>query len=75
MKLSNKYNVPQDTINKMVKDGIISHSWPTYERVYATYLSIKNSGLNRREIYLEIASREKISEYTAKQIILKMDKF
>lgn len=74
MKLSNKYNIPQETVDKMVKDGIISHSWPTYERVYSIYLSIKNSGLNRRQIYLEIASRERMSEYTAKQIILKMDK-
>lgn len=74
MKLSNKYNVPQETIDKMVKDGVISTSWPMYEDVYNIYLSIKNTGIRRGEIYLQVAERARISEATAKHIILKMDK-
>jgi hypothetical protein len=74
MILSNKYNVPQQTIDKMVKDGIISTSWPMYEEVYKIYLSIKSTGLSRGEIYMEVADRARISEATAKHIILKMDK-
>jgi len=74
MKLSNRYNIPQETIDKMVRDGVISTSWPMYENVYNIYLTVKNSGLNRGEIYLEVAERAKISESTAKHIILRMDK-
>jgi DNA-binding transcriptional regulator LsrR (DeoR family) len=32
--LSKKYNIPSETVNKMIKDGIISCSWPGYEQVY-----------------------------------------
>lgn len=74
MKLSNKYNVPQDTIDKMVRDGVISTSWPMYERVYEIYQDVKKKNLSRGEIYLEVAERARISEPTAKHIILKMDK-
>lgn len=33
MTLSAKYNVPEETIKKMIKDGVISCSWNNYERV------------------------------------------
>lgn len=32
--LSQKYNIPQDTVKKMIKDGVISCSWDNYEEVY-----------------------------------------
>ncbi len=35
--LSKKYNVPPETISKMINDGVISCSWPNYEDVYKLY--------------------------------------
>lgn len=31
--LSEKYNIPPETVNKMIKDGVISCSWETYDEV------------------------------------------
>jgi hypothetical protein len=74
MSLSNKYNIPQSTVNKMVKDGVISCTWPRYEEVYDMYKSYSSSGKTKTEIYYEIAERTRISEHTVKMIVLKMDK-
>lgn len=35
--LSEKYNIPPETVNKMIKDGVISCSWSNYEEVYRMY--------------------------------------
>jgi len=32
--LSKKYNIPVETVNRMVKDGVISCSWVGHEEVY-----------------------------------------
>lgn len=37
--LSKKYNIPCETVNKMIKDGIISCSWTVYEEVYKQWTS------------------------------------
>lgn len=74
MILSNKYNVPQQTIDKMVKDGIIPANWPAYEEVYSNYLELKNSGKTRTQIYLEVAEKSRMSQETVKKIILRLGK-
>lgn len=35
--LSNKYKVPEETLKLMVKDGVISCSWPGYDEIYLHY--------------------------------------
>jgi DNA-binding NarL/FixJ family response regulator len=35
--LSEKYNIPAEVVNKMIKDGVISCSWPNYEEVYKLF--------------------------------------
>lgn len=74
MSLSNKYNIPQETVNKMVQDGVISCTWPAYEEIYAMYKGYSASGKTKTEIYYEIAERKNMSESSVKHIILKMDK-
>lgn len=37
--LSNKYNIPEETVKKMIQDGVISCSWPGYEEVYNLWKS------------------------------------
>lgn len=44
--LSNKYNIPQETVDKMIKDGVISCSWPNYEQVYELF----KKGMSTSEI-------------------------
>lgn len=74
MKISNKYNIPDATINRMVSDGVISSSWPMYEEVYSLFKAAQGFGRSRQDIYSEIAEKKGISEYTVKAIVLKMDK-
>lgn len=74
MKLSNRYNIPQETINKMIKDGVLSCKWPTYEVVYALYLSMSNSGKSKEQIYQEIGEAQNIPSRTVKEMIRTMDK-
>lgn len=74
MSLSNKYNVPQETIKKMINDGVISCSWPKYEEIYAMYTNEVKTGKTKTLIYYEIAEKKKMPETTVKSIILKMDK-
>lgn len=72
MTLSNKYNVPQETINKMVNDGVISCSWPMYEEIYTMFKnSLSAGGKTKTDIYYEIAEKKGISPETVKHAVNK----
>lgn len=49
MKLSQKYGISEETIKKMIKDGVISNSWNAYERV----AELKKSGKSVDDIMFE----------------------
>jgi len=73
MSLSQKYNVPQDTIKKMVNDGWLSCSVPMYEEIYTMFQnSMSIGGKTKTEIYYEIAEKKKVSERTVKYVIARM---
>lgn len=72
MSISNKYNIPQDTVNQMVKDGIISSKWPRYEEVYALYK--QSIGKSKASKFLDISIKLNIPERTVKMMIETMDK-
>lgn len=76
MSISNKYNIPEDTFKKMLKDGILSSKWPTYDEVYDMFKSIQanNPTKSKSTIYYEIAEAKKMNEFTVKQIVTRMDK-
>lgn len=74
MKLSNKYGVSEQTIDQMIKDGIIPAHWRAHEEVYSQYLNLKRTGKSQSQIYLEIGEKSKMSEETVKKIVLKMGK-
>lgn len=42
--LSDKYNVPPDTLKKMTRDGVISCTWEGYEEVYKLWKEGKSMG-------------------------------
>lgn len=73
MKLCNKYNIPEETINKMVKDGVLSCSWPRYEEVYAVYQSLPK-GLSKEKMYAMVADQKNMNPRTVKFIVSVMDK-
>lgn len=75
MSLSEKYKVPQETIKKMVNDGVISTTWPAYEDIYAMYKqSMSIGGKSKTQIFYEISEKMKMSDQTVKKIVYLMDK-
>lgn len=73
MILSNKYNVPQETLNKMIKDGVISCAWPRYEEIYQKFKQAMKPGCVKTRIILEVSEKEGISERYLRQIIAKFE--
>lgn len=41
--LSKKYQIPAETIKRMIDDGVISSSWPNYEDVYRMFKEGKSA--------------------------------
>lgn len=72
--LSNKYNIPQEVVDKMIKDGVISCTWPAYEEIYQMYKASLNSGKSKMQIYYDIAIAKGVSETTVRTVIMKIDK-
>lgn len=72
MSLSNKYNIPQETIKKMINDGVISCSWPMYEEIYAMYETEIQTGKSKTLIYYEISEKKGVSERTVRDVVSKM---
>lgn len=48
MSLSKKYAISEETIKKMVRDGVISCSWAGRESVYKCYLKHKATAVAKR---------------------------
>lgn len=74
MSISNKYNIPQETVNKMVKDGVISCSWPRYEEIYTMFKnSMQVPGAIKSRVVLDIAAKSGVSERHVRTIISKVE--
>lgn len=74
MKLSNKYGIPQETVDRMVKDGVISCLWPRYEKIYALFKSgMTKTGAIKSHVINDIADAERISERQIREIISKFE--
>lgn len=70
MSLSKKYNVPQNAINEMVKDGVISCSWPKYEEIYEDFKRTSSGTFkNITAVYIALAEKHKVSEKTVRDSI------
>lgn len=75
MSISNKYNIPQDTLKKMYRDGLISCKWEGYEEVYDNFKSRVGSGKSKSDIYMDIAAEKNISPRTVRLMVETMAKF
>lgn len=72
MSLSTKYNIPKETIQKMINDGVISCSWPMYEEIYEMYKKkMSIGGKSKTQICIEISEERNVSQRTVHYIVNK----
>lgn len=76
MSISNKYNIPEETVKKMVKDGIVYRCVAQMDEVYELFKSIKakNPNKSKSEIYRDISESKDINFFTVKQMVARADK-
>lgn len=76
MSLSQKYNVPRETIQKMVNEGVIPTSVVRYHEVYDHYKTIKSASPGRSDasIFVDMSIQMNISEASIKKIVYQMGK-
>lgn len=72
-RLAEKYCIPSETVDKMVKDGVISCSWPMRDGIYDMYLKLKGK-MKYAEIVREISQEKRVSESTVQKSIQKLSK-
>lgn len=65
--ICNKYGLKEDQFKAMVKDGIISTTWPFYDEVVVHYKSKKILG--NSEAIKQTADKFNISESTVYRIV------
>lgn len=72
MKISNKYNIPQEAIDRMVKDGLIACQWPRYEKIYEKFEELmRRPGAIKSHVIQELSDKERVSERHIREIISK----
>jgi hypothetical protein len=73
MSLSKKYGIPQEKIDQLVKDGVISCSWPRHEDIYRMFQETRAAtGKSTRSIAYEISAKTNLSVRTVQYIIEKL---
>lgn len=65
--ICNKYGLKEEQFKAMVKDGIISTTWPFYDEVIVHYKSKKHLG--NSEAVKQTADQFKIAESTVYRIV------
>lgn len=61
--LSKKYNIPAETVSKMIKDGVISCSWKTYDEV----LKLHSEGKSTADIAEIVHTSQRNVQYILKR--------
>ena len=71
MSLDKKYNIPLETVNRMVNDGVISCSAVIYEAVYEAYKNYKlaNPEKSKSQIFYTIANNMNMSDANVRKIV------
>lgn len=63
MSLAKKYNIPQEAVKRMINDGWLSCSTPSYEEIYSMYQkSMAVGGKSKTQIIHDICEEKHISE-------------
>lgn len=72
MSIVNKYNLPQETFDRMVKDGIISCSWKMYDDVNEEFKKrMSEPGAIKSRVTLEVGIKFGIAESWVRTIVSK----
>ena len=72
MSLSKKYDIPEDKIKNLIKDGWITCSAPMYEKIYDDFLrSTSSSYKSLTAVYNEVAEKNHVSEKTVRDVVHK----
>lgn len=76
MSISNKYNIPLETVKKMVKDGVISCSAVRYEEVYEEYKKYKLASPDKSDsqIFYDMSDQMNMTDAAIKKIVYIMGK-
>jgi hypothetical protein len=66
MSLSNKYNIPEETFNKMVRDGVVNTKCVIADEIFELYKSIKSAcpEKTKSDIYYQISDIKKMNYFT-----------
>lgn len=67
--LSNKYNVPAETIKKMICDGVIASTWTRWEEIYDYYKKSYSSSGKKADAVDVTAIEKNISSRQVYKII------
>lgn len=74
MSLAKKYNISQETVNNMVKDGWLSCTVPSYEKIYNEFKeTMRMGGSCKTRVIYDIADKNRVSEATVRSIIVKFE--
>ena len=71
-KVSEKYNIPIETVKQLVKDGLFSCSLPMKEEVFERYTELRRSGSSMEAIYSTISKEKGIPDSTVRHYIYAM---
>lgn len=73
MKLSEKYNVPEETIKAMIKDGWMNCSVAKYEEIFNVYRKERDAGISKPQAIANAAQAGKVSERAVYYIIQRFE--
>ena len=71
MYISQKYNIPPETVSAMVRDGILDWRVDALYDFWVFYLELCNSGRTRKEIKNEVGLHFKMKKYQVNRSIRK----
>lgn len=76
MSLSNKYNIPEETLKKMVRDGVVNTKCVIADEVFELYKSIRSASpeKSKSEIYYQISDIKGMNYFTVKEMVYRLDK-
>lgn len=73
MSLAKKYGIEEYKIKAMIKDGVISSSWPHYEEIYYHYKQLRRNCSSDNQAIEQTAAEKRYSLSQVYTIIKKFE--
>lgn len=76
MSLDKKYNIPPETVHRMVRDGVISCFTIRHHEIYDTFLSRKSScpSCKTWDLYCDVATQLNVQPELVKKVVYLLGK-